>query len=925
MVNRTSFEVVLRRLLFCFFLSCQFISSGQNAVLDQNPFTLKFNRISLNNVPADILFPAGYDSVAQRTANDLESNWKKIGSGFPKIRHRFSVILQNQGLISNGFVSLVAPRAEFLTTSTQDPALLGTNDWMPLLVSHEMRHVHQNNAARQGLANWVHGFFGSYGQAVYSNLLVPNWLWEGDAVETESRLNGMGRSSIPQFKLPLKAYLNMYGIPNYSKMMGKSYRQMVPNHYVFGQYLSQQMTQDFGADFIPKLWQTTLNHPGLFAFSNQFKKIAGVSIDQYSTKVLSKLADEKQPIDLKQKGFTQYQYPNYISEGRIIAMKSGFSDIKQLVEIQNGKERRLTNLGPMIDASMLSASSDFVVWSELVFHPRWGQKQQARVVFYDLKSGLKTFWNPNEKLISPSISPDSKFISIIHIKENGQTSLKVYDREQRKSIAERVALPGEQFLQPRLSHSGFLVYILKKGGNKSVCIWDYQNKKEVFRGDFGQHNIAHPYLSGDWIYLNFPAGRFDQIARFNWKNQQFELLTDEQFGGYNAVFRSDSVIYSAYSASGHKIMHVPLTPKKLDLIVQRFEPEKDTSHVIYPVKEVSKWNLINPFTWGPVLSSTGNQLEYSVISRDVLNNLQAAVGVRYGMNEKTFAPFARLSYQAWFPILDFNYQRSDRQTQLFVDNKTPFDSLRTDQWKQQNWDVGIRVPLNLTHSAYQEFLQFSSNIGFLQVRGYDLSKRYYTEPFNGNYSFLKHQVYYSKLLSKSLWDVQARKGVVFQANWNGLPFKQTLHDELWNIQVQVYLPGIFKHDGVLLHYAYQQEMAGNYQFSSSVYFPRGYLYTAFNRISTMGIDYRFPILNTDINLGRVLYVTRLKGNLFGDLGLGKDNLNAKTQSFHSFGVDLSAQFHAFRFSQSFELGVRAMYVSANKTWAFVPLVIDIGF
>jgi hypothetical protein len=318
-------------------------------------------------------------------------------------------------------------------------------------------------------------------------------------------------------------------------------------------------------------------------------------------------------------------------------------------------------------------------------------------------------------------------------------------------------------------------------------------------------------------------------------------------------------------------------------------------------------------------------LEYSIISRDVFNSLQAAAGIRYSTNEKSLNQFARLSYQAWYPIIDVNYQSGDRQTQLYIDNKKPLDSLRTDQWKQQTWDVGLRIPLNLTHSAYQELLQFSSNLGFLQVSGYDLSKRYYTEPFNGNYSFVKHQVYYSKLLSRSLWDVQARKGLVLQANWQGMPFKQSLQDELWNIQAQVYLPGVFKHDGVLLRYAYQQESVGNYRFSSSINFPRGYLYTSFNRLSTMGIDYRFPIKNTDFNLGRILYVTRLKGNLFGDLGIGEDILSKTTQSFHSFGVDLSAQFHAFRFSQSFELGVRAMYVSESKSWAIVPLVIDIGF
>ncbi|MEN9729060.1 MAG: hypothetical protein RLZ91_177, partial [Bacteroidota bacterium] len=146
-------------------------------------------------------------------------------------------------------------------------------------------------------------------------------------------------------------------------------------------------------------------------------------------------------------------------------MKTGFSDIKQLVEIKNGHERRLTYFGPLIDASMLSASDDYVVWSELVFHPRWGQKQQSRLVFYSLKTGQKSFWGANEKWISPSISTDSKYVSFIHLKENGQSSLSVYDRVQRKVISIKAAKSGEQFLQPRLNSDGTLVYIVKYAGN----------------------------------------------------------------------------------------------------------------------------------------------------------------------------------------------------------------------------------------------------------------------------------------------------------------------------------------------------------------------------------------------------------------------------------------------------------------------------
>ncbi|MEY4987817.1 MAG: hypothetical protein RL567_1596 [Bacteroidota bacterium] len=925
MVNRASIEVVLKTLL-CLYVCCfSFTSWGQSTLLDQNPFSLKFQKISLKEAPLNLYFPVGYDSVAQETAHELESKWASSGSGFSKNARRFPVLLQNQGLVSNGFVSLWAPRAEFLTTPSQDAALLGTNDWLPLLVSHEMRHVHQNNAAKEGLARWVHGLFGAYGQAVYSNLMIPNWLWEGDAIETESRMNAMGRSQIPQFKMPLMAYLKTYGVPSYAKMMGKSYQQLVPNHYVFGQYLSQQMTKDFGESFIPSLWQSALNHPTLFGFSRQFKKRTGKSIDQYSHDAFAKIGvQDSVPLQKKQ-GFTQYLYPNILADGRIIALKTGFSNIKQLVEIKDGHERRLTYFGPLIDASMLSASDDYVVWSELVFHPRWGQKQQSRLIFYSLRTGKKSFWGANEKWISPSISTDSKYVSFIHLKENGQSSLKVYNLAQRKVISIISAKSGEQFLQPRLNSDGTLVYIVKYAGNKSVCIWDFIQQREIFRKDFGQCNIAHPVFVGNWIYMNYPAGDVDQIARISRADERFEVMTQERFGAYFGHPTADSLIYSAYTAAGHQLVSVGLNPSPIDLTIQSFQVKKDTLKLPFPIQSVSKWNLLNPFSWGPVLSSSGTQLEYSVISRDVFNSLQVAAGTRYGMNEKSWNQFARLSYQALYPIIDVNYQISDRKTQLYIDNKKPLDSLRVDQWRQQTWDIGIRIPFNLTHSAYQEFLQVGSNLGLLQVSGYDLAQRYYSEPFNGNYSFLKHQIYYSKLLSKSLWDVQSRKGFVLQANWNGIPFKQKLHNELWNLQAQLYLPGLLKHDGILLRYAYQQESEGNYRFGSSVFFPRGYLYTSFNQLTTMGIDYRFPIKNTDINIGRLVYVSRIKGNVFGDLGIGKDNLEGTTQSFHAFGVDLLAQFHALRFSQGFELGVRALYISESKTWAIVPLVIDIGF
>ncbi|MFM6937813.1 MAG: hypothetical protein ACKOXH_09050, partial [Aquirufa sp.] len=162
-------------ILWIFLCYIPLSSWGQYAVLDQNPFSLKFYKISMKSAPLDLYFPAGYDSIAFSTAQQILSNWSRSKSHFPSSKRRFPILLQNQALISNGFVSLIPPRAEFYTTPSQDAALLGNNDWLTLLQSHELRHVHQNNAASRGISRWVHGLFGAFGQSVYSNLMIPNW------------------------------------------------------------------------------------------------------------------------------------------------------------------------------------------------------------------------------------------------------------------------------------------------------------------------------------------------------------------------------------------------------------------------------------------------------------------------------------------------------------------------------------------------------------------------------------------------------------------------------------------------------------------------------------------------------------------------------------------------------------------------------
>ena len=943
MAHRASLKMVLRIILsFLIVISFSGFSQILYPILEQNPSNFNYKQINIPGKGIRVIYLEGADSLAFTTAKHLSTQWSAAKISTNDLRHTWSIILQNQGLSSNGFISLYAPRGEFYTTPSQDASLQATNNWLNLLASHETRHIYQYEIANSGFSRIFKLFWGRNGQGFYSNLLIPHWLWEGDAVETETRLNNqIGRSNIPQFSNNLNAYLFQFGVPSYSKLMSRNFSENMPNHYVFGQFITHNLTSQFGVDAIGQLWKNTLNKPRLFSFSKEVKKRYGLNIDQYVTHILQKQLDtiRKREVDSSYSivsptvkgGFTSYDFPQSIGNGKVVAIKSSFQEIPSLVIIENYKERKLCLLGPVYPSNMLSASDQFVVWSEIMYHPRWTQKQHTKLVFYDLKRDLKTVWAHNKKWICPSISSDSKYLSYLELQNDGSSILKIHEKETKYLIDSISFHSSNQVLQPRISSNGLLSYILIRNGHKQIVVYDFFLRKVIAARDFGTNNIAAPFLHDDFVYFNLPVGSVDQIAKWNFKDNSITYVTQTQFGAYAASFSSvtsEPFVFSKYTAFGNQIglgslqeSHAINLSAPTVVVPLEFKQEN------VELASYSRWNLVNPYAWGPIINAQFNKLDLGLMSKNLTNTLQLGLGFLYDASEQTGTKYIRASYQGLFPVFDFSFQQGPRNTSIYIDKKSPLDSLRSDQWNQTKMDVGIRLPLLLTRGAFQEQLYVSSTYSIFKVDGYNLPLRYKSEAFNGTYSSMIYQINYSKLLNKSLWDLQSKLGYQFNIFWNGMPFKQSLQSELWGIQSRIYLPGFFKNHGVLIRASFQQEMKGNYNFNSPFIFTRGYLYEVNQRWTNLSLDYKFPIANTSIKLGRLLYFTRFKGNVFMDLSRGTPNLNNLNlyKSYESVGLDVSSNFHVLRFSQGFELGIRFLYKPRLNQYEFYPLVLDLGF
>jgi hypothetical protein len=147
------------------------------------------------------------------------------------------LILNNQGIISNGYVTLSPFRSEFYTTPMQDGFSLGTKPWLDLLSVHEYRHALQYSNMNQGYTRLAHWLFGDTGWGTMMTITTPGWFFEGDAVAAETALTDQGRGRMPSFLQQSKSILLNDREYSYMKARNGSLRDRVPDEYELGYLL----------------------------------------------------------------------------------------------------------------------------------------------------------------------------------------------------------------------------------------------------------------------------------------------------------------------------------------------------------------------------------------------------------------------------------------------------------------------------------------------------------------------------------------------------------------------------------------------------------------------------------------------------------------------------------------------------------------
>jgi len=913
-----------------------------------NPPSVKWQQINTDHF--EVIFPKGLEPAGQRLANTLEYVHAPLSGSLGRSPRKIPLILQNQGVIANGFVSWSPRRSEFFATSPQNYNLVGTNSWLNLLSLHEFRHVVQYEKTFDTRSKLTYYLFGQNGLSVAGFWAVPDWFWEGDAVVTETAYSRSGRGRIPDFDLLFRTTLLEREPYSYNKQHLGSFKDYVPNHYVTGYHMVAYGRRKYGSQMWSNVMHDALNNFYVpFTFSRGLRRNTGKSLVPFYNGMVQELdslwtqqadAQNITPATLitkhANKTYTDYLYPQPLSDGSVVALKTGLSHIPAFVRLKpNGEEEKLFTPGSLNNGASLSVVKDKIVWSEIEYDPRWPTRNYSVIKTYDIATKKYTVLQRRTRLSSPALSPDAQTIAAIEVSTQNRATLVLLQAETGVEL-KRISSPTPDFLaMPRWAPDGNSIVLMRTRDNRRTIA-----QVDTATGTFTDllpattENIAHPVLTQKYLYFNAPYKGIENIYALDLDTKKQYQVISRRYAGINPALTSqgDSIIFNDFSVLGYNVAKAPNRPQNWSLLEnipgfgiayyeaaaeQEGQPDLLTHvpHQEYPIAKYSKFkNLINVHSWMPEVSSDVNEVSLAVLSQDILSTTTTSVGYRRNINENVGQVFASASYAGFFPVISLVASAGSRAV-------TRQDTLDF-RWHERSLTAGVSVPLNLTRSKYRQFLTLAANGSITRVTDFNQKIRFGDQQANGIRKSLNYQAIYQRSLFRTPRDLASRYEQAGSLYFIHTPFGGDYRSRLWAASTRFAFPGLVRHHSFQLRGNYQQQKISNYIFGSPLRFPRGYDYRTNDAFYSFTTQYAFPIWYPDLALGPFLNFQRLKGNLFYDYG--QSEYRNQVSPYRSVGLELSTDFNFMRLNLLLDAGVRISYLPQTKSRVVELIITELG-
>ena len=948
-------------------------------VLENNPASIKWFKVETPHFR--VIFPEGFQEKGMHMANTLEHIYEPDSKSLGVHPRKFSIIYQNQSVENNGFVTMSPPHSEIYAMPPQNASSIGPVDWLDFATTHEYRHIVQYQRANTGFLKGIRYLFGPATFGAFAAGSVPLWFWEGDAVTVETAFSDAGRGRIPQFNLVFRTNLLSGKDISYSKQYLRSYKDFIPDHYRLGYFMVSYLRKRTGDPSIwDKIGKRAWSAPFIpFAFSNAIHKETGLHVNPLYKDMMADLKEmwQKQIDTLslttfetithrQNRAFTNYVHPNQLTDGRILALKSGIGDYSQFVAIsRDGTEKTVFVPGILNDAGMLSVAGETVVWNEFGYDPRWKVRNYSVIKAYNIKTGKLTVLSKKSRYGGAAISPDGSRVLTVKTDTAYHHHLVVIDFLTHKVLSTLPNPDNDFYSMPRWIDNHSFVVLKTMHSERTISRFNLDDGTSTDLLPPSDEITGHPVVYGHYLIFNSPITGIDNVHALDLSNGKRYRITNSKYGATDATVSTDgsTLFYSDQTPEGMDLVQIPFDPASWKVYVPAQSPQPLVSTIssqegegnllenipdqTYPLSHYSiSRRIINPYSWGVYFDNTLSQADIGLVSRDILNTTTLKLGYLYNVNEQTGLWSATLSYQGAYPIFDLAYRFGDRTSNegnyniLTINNgdSVILNKNLTFNWHEQILEGGVRLPLVFTHSKYYEGVTIGSTIGLTRITDFRNSfnnagiypnitgQRYVPaiiqeDTITAIYRFRNQQatgdLFYNRsyltayrYLKQSQRDIYPRWGQYLSVEYNKTLAIGDYHGGLFAASGILFFPGLFKHHSFYVRGAYQnRNVAGrwdDYVFSTRIPLPRGHTTYRFVNVFSTLFNYALPVWYPDVAVGPLINFKRVRANLFYDYAFGDQVLfsTLHNQIYTSTGAEMNFDLNVMRFLPQFDMGFR---------------------
>lgn len=933
----------------------------------------------INTEHFQVIYAEGFDSVAHLFANQLMYIYEQVSKSLDHQPRKISVLIHNQSTISNGMVAWAPRRMEIFDVGPQNN---GPEDWLESLAIHEFRHVVQVDMLRRGFTNILYLILGEQALGAVLGIYVPLWFLEGDAVLVETAFTNGGRGRQASFSRGLRTQLTHDILYSYDKASFGSYKDYVPNHYEMGYY----MVAGTRSLYSPDIWKHTMQHIAekpysITPFNRAIKRETGLSKIQLYERVfeqqqnLWKLAHSREghrPFDTLVKPaqvYTNYSYPQRISNSHVVAKKSGFQDIPYFVLLDNqGNETKLTRVGRQPSREPFSVNHNSIVWAEEQPHIRWELTNTSTILMYSIETGKITKIKTGKRVYAPAISPNGAMIIAVEADQHNRYSLLCYDAQSHEELFS-VPVPSNELPQtPRWStDNAKIVFVTASSKGKRIVEYSIENQSFTEIHPYTFVDIADPLYWDEYVLFTSSYSGVENIYAIHTQTKEVKRITSSAFGSVQASVYNNSLLFADYSLQGFIIGQTNLFipswydisvikqeqyPLAQSISIQEHGPIDFTNMSMqeYESKPYNKLrHLVNIHSWFPFYMEANvdsvfsdNGFGFQTMSQNILGTMFATFGYKYMRDYEKSYGFANLKYTGFYPIITAEFAKG---TQMFsrqqgVDPKQYIHALYT----VHDVDAGIDIPFNFSARAYSRhfsihattkysYYQLIDESPILPIFIHDVSfiEKFQIGALLYQFQFVNQRQRVARDVAPR-WAQRVSGGYVHKAFGSDIQYS----DQVF-VQTSLFFPGLLPHHSFQMYGGYERNFnTSASHFNNQIRMPRGNFEIIPDRQHSYSLQssYLFPVAYPDYSMGAFVYLKRIRMGVFADVTAFLQNsdfmlfTDQKFSDFHTdiitYGFELIGDMHLVRTVPEFSLGARVAMNHYSQTIAIEPIV-SIGF